>query len=293
VPGELTVKYGGNTPCVTIEHENQLIIIDCGSGIRVLGQHLMANSSGNPINAHILISHAHWDHIQGFPFFTPAFIPSNSFDIYGAEGLDQQIEGTLAGQMQRPYFPVGLDAMAATLRFHSLGQGTFEIGGLRVDTCNLNHPGNALGFRVSDNRTTVTYLSDHEPFHRMMTTPTTNTLEIAWPDDVETVTDVARSRDLVFEEFCRDSDLLIEDSPYTSEEYHTRVGWGHACVDDVVDVAVRANVRQLALFHHEPNRDDGQMDDLVSHCRARVPTDAITNVIAAQEGLRIDFTSAN
>ena len=134
VPGKSTIRYGGNTPCVTVEQDDTLVIIDCGTGLRVLGQKLSAESDDDPIDAHILISHTHWDHIQGFPFFTPAFVPKNSFTIYGAKGVNRQIEDTLAGQMESPYFPVALEAMAATLNFEAIEEQTFTIGSLEIET---------------------------------------------------------------------------------------------------------------------------------------------------------------
>jgi len=289
VPGESTIRYGGNTPCVTIEQDDTLIIIDCGTGLRVLGQKLLVESNGNPINAHILISHTHWDHIQGFPFFTPAFIPSNTFTIYGAKGVNRQIEDTLAGQMESPYFPVALDAMAATLNFKAIDKQSFTIGDLSIDTCYLNHPGKALGFRINSEDGSVVYFSDHEPFYRLMTTSAAATsnkeLQVTENDKIK----FARSRDKEYIEFCKGVDLLIEDSPYTEDEYKTRVGWGHACIDDVVEMALTGGVDQLALFHHEPTHDDKQMDDIVSYCRKLLQPDDNLNVFAAQEGTQIKF----
>ena len=256
VPGKSTLRYGGNTPCITIEHDDTLLIFDCGTGIRALGQSLLAESNGRPINAHILISHTHWDHIQGFPFFTPAFIPTNTFTIYGAKGVNRQIEDTLAGQMENPYFPVSLKAMAATLHFKAIEQQSVTIDGLTISTCFLNHPGLALGFRISCEDGDVVYFSDHEPYYRLLTTP--SDFQPAMDPQVtdEDKIKFAHSRDAEYAKFCQGADLLIEDSPYTVEEYKSKVGWGHACVDDVVGMALAGNVKQLALFHHEPSHDD-------------------------------------
>ncbi|MEE2709038.1 MAG: MBL fold metallo-hydrolase [Gemmatimonadota bacterium] len=281
VPGKSTIRYGGNTPCVTIEQDDTLIIIDCGTGLRVLGQKLSAESDGDPINAHILISHTHWDHIQGFPFFKPAFIPKNSFTIYGAKGVNRQIEDTLAGQMESPYFPVALEAMAATLNFEAIDEQTFTIGKLEIETYKLNHPGNALGFRISGVDGSMVYISDHEPFYRLTTTA------LAGGEDDQEKLDFAKSRDSAYTDFIKGADLLIEDSPYTKDEYTSRAGWGHACIDDVVEIALAGGVTKLALFHHEPMHDDSKMDEIVSYCRNLLQPNDKLDVFAAQEGIQI------
>jgi len=281
VPGKSTIRYGGNTPCVTVEQDDTLIIIDCGTGLRVLGQNLLAKSGGDPINAHILLSHTHWDHIQGFPFFTPAFIPDNSFTVYGAKGVNRQIEDTLAGQMESPYFPVALEAMAASLNFKPLDEQMFTIGNLTIETFNLNHPGNALGFRISGVDGAIAYISDHEPYYRLTTTSLTGGEE-----DQEKI-DSAIIRDRAYTDFIKGTDLLIEDSPYTEDEYTSRAGWGHACVDDVVELALAAGVTRLGLFHHEPTHDDSKMDEIVTHCRNLLRPNDKLDVFAAQEGSHI------
>ena len=287
-PGATTSRYGGNTPCVTVEEGETLIIIDCGTGLRVLGNNLLQRFNGNPINAHIFISHAHWDHIQGFPFFIPAFIPSNTFTIYGAEGANRQIEDTLAGQMESPYFPVTLREMGAKLRFEHISEGEFTIDGLKVTTCFLNHPGVTLGYKISNGNESLVYLSDHEPFSRMLSTPSPYKIP---PDQGLSANETAcfaETRDKEYSEFCMNADLLVEDSPYTPDEYAKRVGWGHACIDDVVAMAVGARVKQLALFHHDPSHTDDQMDSIVEMCRTRlIPKDSALKCFAAQEGQQI------
>jgi phosphoribosyl 1,2-cyclic phosphodiesterase len=289
-PGASTCRYGGNTPCVTIEHQDTLLIIDCGTGLRVLGNALLQRANGNPIRAHILISHTHWDHIQGFPFFTPAFIPSNTFIVYGAEGVNRQIEDALAGQMESPYFPVTLREMAATLQFRHINEPEFSIDGLTVSTCFLNHPGVTLGFRISSEDGDVVYFSDHEPYLRMAITPSKYKLESGDELTEEEKIQFASLRDQEYIDFCAEADLLIEDSPYTPEEYKKRVGWGHACIDDVVSMAVTARVKRLALFHHEPMHTDEEMDRIVEYCQTRlVPPDAPLKCFAAREGEQVSI----
>lgn len=289
-PGPSTFRYGGNTPCVTIEDDKTLVIIDCGTGIRVLGNSLLQRYNGNPVNAHILISHTHWDHIQGFPFFVPAFVPANTFTIYGAEGVTRQIEDTLAGQMESPYFPVTIKEMAATLRFRHISEPEFYIDRLKVSTCFLNHPGLALGFKISSEQGCAVYFADHEPYYRLLTTPSRFKPGIDNGLTEEEKKHFARARDREYGMFCAGADLLIEDAPYTPEEYDKRVGWGHACIDDVVAMAVGSRVKQLALFHHDPSHSDDQMDRIVERCRTElVPPDTSLNCFAAQEGMKISI----
>lgn len=291
VPGPTTLRYGGNTPCTTVQYGQTLLILDCGTGIRELGNALLAEykNTQNPILAHILISHTHWDHIQGFPFFAPAFSPAHTFTVYGAQGTNQQIEDTLAGQMEHQYFPVALKDMAATLHIKAVDQRQFQIDEITITTCFLNHPGVSLGFRISCADGDVVYLSDHEPFRRLLAAqsaspPTAHEAQVTGEDAVT----FANSLDDQYIEFVRGVDLLIQDAPYTVDEYQNRVGWGHGCIDDVVAMAVTANVKQLALFHHEPTHTDEQMDAIVAYCRTTLlGPDATVRCFAAQEGLRI------
>jgi len=289
-PGTSTTRYGGNTPCVTIEHNDILLVIDCGSGFRVLGNTLLQKSNGQPIEAYILISHTHWDHIQGFPFFIPAFIPNNTFKIYGAEGVSRQIEESLAGQMESPYFPVALNEMAADISFEHITQTEFNIGDINIKTCFLNHPGVALGYRISTGDGDVVYYSDHEPYHRLLMTPSPFTLDVCSDISDDEKIQYARLRDQEYVDFCAGADLLIEDSPYTADEYKTKAGFGHACVDDVIKMALNGQVKQLALFHHDPIHSDDEIDVIVNYCRAElIPSESPLNCIAAREGLQISI----
>ena len=289
-PGESTARYGGNTPCVTIEHKDTLLIIDCGSGLRVLGNALLQKSKGQPIEADILISHTHWDHIQGFPFFIPAFIPNNTFKIYGAEGVSLQIEETLAGQMESPYFPVTLDEMRASISFVHINEPEFTIGEFKVISTLLNHPGVALGYRISTEEGEVVYYSDHEPYHRLLMTPSPFKQDVCPDISDDDKTQYAQIRDKEYVDFCKGADLLIEDSSYTAEEYKTKAGFGHACVDDVITMAVEGQVKQLALFHHDPIHTDEQIDQMVEYCQTDlIPSDSTLQCFGAREGLQISI----
>ena len=278
VPGYGTVRFGGNTCCVELRSEaGTLIVLDCGSGAHVLGANLVDQTAG-PLAGHILITHTHWDHIQGFPFFKPLFMPDGSWDIYGPSGLGQSLKEALAGQMQYTYFPVTLDQLGATQRYHELVEGVFDIGDVHVTTRFLNHPALTLGYRLEVDGVVVVYATDHEP-HSSLLAPGFE----GWPPGED-----GRHAD-----FLAGADLLIHDAQYTAEEYPAKMGWGHSTVEYVVDMARVAGVRRLALFHHDPWRDDAAVDRLVAAARRHVSAagDAV-EVFGAAEGNVFDLTGA-
>ncbi len=257
VPGPDTVRYGGNTPCVEMQVAGQRLIFDGGTGLRVLGKTLTGQS---PIQAHLFFSHSHWDHIQGFPFFTPAYIPGNCFHIYGPATYNgYSIKQSLTKQMLDPNFPVPLQIMRADLHFHDLTAGEkIMLGDITVETGSLNHPNYALGYRVSWQGKTVVYASDTEHY----------------PDRLD--------RSVVH--LARDADILIYDANYTDEEYYDpvtpRQGWGHSTWQAGVEVAKAARVRQLVLFHHDASHDDAFLDGIEAQVRQVLP-----NSVLAREGM--------
>ncbi|MBI2176811.1 MAG: MBL fold metallo-hydrolase [Candidatus Tectomicrobia bacterium] len=162
-PGPTTLRYGGNTPCIEVETaDGTLFILDSGTGIHGLGQELVT-SRKPPVKGHLLISHYHWDHIQGFPFFTPLFIPGNDWHVYGPGGMDQQVKTILAGQMTYSYFPISLEEFGAGVHYHNLGEGSFDIEDARITTQYTNHPALTLAFRIEAGGATFVYIPDHEP----------------------------------------------------------------------------------------------------------------------------------
>jgi phosphoribosyl 1,2-cyclic phosphodiesterase len=260
-PGAATVKYGGNTPCVEMLVDGHRLIFDAGTGIHVLGQSLLSHL---PVSGHLFFSHSHWDHIQGFPFFSPAFMEGNEFDIYGgviANGIT--IEQRLQDQMMQPNFPVPLQVMGANLRFHNLEyDSTIELGKVTVQTGLLNHPGEAMGYRVSLQDRAVAYITDTEHFSDRLDK---NVLALA-----------------------DRADVLIYDCTYTDEEYHdsrsSKIGWGHSTWQEGVKIAVAANVSQLVIFHHDPSHNDDFMDLTGSRAMQVFP-----QTIVAREGMEISI----
>ena len=276
-PGPTTLRYGGNTSCVEIRSvDGTLLVLDCGTGAHELGHSLMA--VGEPAcNGHLLITHTHWDHIQGFPFFAPLFVPGNTWDIYAPGAIGQQLERTLAGQMEYNYFPVTLAQLGATTRFHDLVEGRFAVGSVRVVTQYLNHPALALGYRLESGGVVIVYSSDHEPH-----APNPAARLAGEPP--------MHGEDRRHVEFLADADLVIHDAQYTVEEYPQKRGWGHTPAEWAVDYAVAARARRLALFHHDPHRKDDAIDRLVETCRRRAgAAGSPLDVFAAAEGEELLF----
>ena len=282
-PGPTTVRYGGNTSCVEVRlADGTLIVLDCGTGAHALGQALQSSCAG-PLRGHLLITHTHWDHIQGFPFFQPLFVPGNQWDLYAPGSGGQQLETTLAGQMEYTYFPVTLEQLDATIRFHDLVESQFSIGGARIVTQYLNHPALTLGYRLESDGVTVVYVADHEPHMR------------GRPEDsppARTAGGPLHREDQRHVEFLTGSDLVIHDAQYTAEEYPKRIGWGHSPAEWAVDYALAAGARRLALFHHDPLRDDAAVDRLVETCRERViAAGGSLEVFGAAEGQALEMTA--
>lgn len=268
-PGPSTARYGGNTSCIEVRSaRGTLVVIDCGTGAHSLGQNLMS-SGASGLRGHILISHTHWDHIQGIPFFAPLFVPGNQWDIYGPKGLDQSLREALAGQMQYTYFPVTPDQFGATIRYHDLVEGTFNIDDIKIITHYLNHPALTLGYRLEADGATIVYCCDHEPFSRRLA---------GGQEDIA-------GQDLRHAEFFKGADLLIHDAQYTAAEYPSKIGWGHSSVEYAVKLGQHALVKRLALTHHDPLRDDDSVDRILAKIREGLQTAATPlQVFAASEG---------
>jgi len=252
-PGQTTVFFGGNTSCVEVRADGEIIILDAGSGIRPLGEALAAEFRGQPIEITLLITHTHWDHIQGFPFFLPAYDARNRVHILGYEGAREGLASTLAGQMESPYFPIALKQMPGNIVIEELKEMTFNVGLVRVEACFSNHPGVCVGYKLYTSSGTIVYLPDNESFNE-------NT-------DKAHGGALPRNLEKNIAEFIEDADVLILDSQYTADEYKAHVGWGHGCVDDVVQIALNNRVKRLFLFHHDPGHDDRYVSNMLMHAR--------------------------
>ncbi len=240
-PGRRTLRYGGNTTCLEIrDKEDNLIIIDSGSGIAELGTNLLQDE---PLQAHLLITHTHLDHIQGFPFFSPAFTQGTHLTIVGPAGSAKSLQAAFADQMDPAYFPVRLDHMPADMEFIERNPGeTFEVGGLRITPLLLMHPIPTFGYRLEEGSTTFVMATDNE---------------IALFAQEQN----GSMHDLI--DWCRGADLLVHDAQYSREEYKTHAGYGHSTFEDALTLAERADVQQLAFFHHDPMHSDTDVDALI------------------------------
>jgi phosphoribosyl 1,2-cyclic phosphodiesterase/CheY-like chemotaxis protein len=276
-PGEATLRYGGNTSCVEVTSDSgTTILIDAGTGANALGKALMEQGRG--ARGHILISHTHWDHIQGLPFFAPLFVPGAEWHIYGPRVIGQSLRDVLAAQMDYAYFPVTLNQFAANVQFHEIVEGGFTVDDVRITTQYLNHPALTVGYRIEADGASMVYASDHEPHS---------------PHAGEGHADEAESGDVGHIEFLRDADLVIHDAQYTAAEFPTKLGWGHSTIEYAVDVAIAANVGELALYHHDPGRDDAAVDKLIEAARARVASVGGDLVVTgAAEGSVIELQGA-
>jgi ribonuclease BN (tRNA processing enzyme) len=249
-PGPTTARYGGNTSCIEVRSSRgTLVVIDCGTGSHGLGQALLAEGAARGC---LLISHTHWDHIQGLPFFAPLFVPANEWDICGPKGLSGSLRETLSGQMESTYFPVALESLGATIRYWDLLKGSFQVDDIRVSTHHLNHPALTLAYRLEADGASIVYACDHEAYSHAAAAGNVN---LDGPD-------------LRHAEFAAGADLLIHDAQYTAAEYPSKINWGHSTVEYAMLVAREAGVKQLALTHHDPLRTDDRLDELVKSARA-------------------------
>jgi len=261
-PGYNMNYYGGNTSCIEMQIATERLIFDGGTGLRLLGNALMKQL---PVKANMFFTHSHWDHIQGFPFFTPAFVKGNHFKIYGPSAPNgYTLKQSLHEQMLHPNFPVPLQIMQGNLDFYEIEAGdSLEIGEIEVTTTLLNHPGEAIGYRVNYHGHSACYITDTEHFCNR---PDYNIVNLV-----------------------RGCDLLIIDATYTDEEYYDprfpRQGWGHSTWQEAVKIAQLAQIKKLVLFHHDPSHDDEFLDNLIEQV-----TPVFPNTIMAREGLTIDLT---
>ncbi len=256
-PSPQHVRYGGNTSCLEVNVDGTSIILDAGTGIRNLGQSLLERGVKE---AKILLTHTHWDHINGFPFFTPAYVPDHDFEIRAGHLYDAGgVERVLAGQMARPTFPVPLTALQADLKFTDFKSGdTFKVNGVTVKTAPLQHPDGATGYRIEANGRSFCYITDTE---HVPGEPDENILDLI-----------------------RGANLVVYDSTYTDEEFPKHIGWGHSTWQEGVRLAKAANVERLAIFHHDPYHDDDFMDDVAEQAKAEWD-----GAFVAVEGMQVDI----
>jgi phosphoribosyl 1,2-cyclic phosphodiesterase len=292
VPGPSTNRYGGNTSCVEVRpRKGPHIIIDAGTGIRRLGKEMMQSAFGEGKGAaHMLISHTHWDHIQGLPFFAPLYHAGNKFFVYARQRDDTHLRAVFASQSDDPYFPVPFNSVQADVSFRELVEGArFEIGDVKVGCTRLNHPWIAMAYRLDCDGASVVYSTDTAPFtdvlleNEFIRKPP----KVGDPLNPEHAAKLKAMRDGLVD-LCRGADLLIYDTQFTTDEYRQRPHWGHSTPDDAIEIGLAAGVKQVALFHHAPERTDEQLDAILEQSRRTVAGSGL-EVIAAHEHMEVSL----
>ena len=291
-PGPDTMKYGGNTACIELRFENpeRLIIIDAGSGIRQLGDYIVANDlPKGPIRAEIFLTHTHWDHILGFPFFTPIYIPGTKLKVYGPSTFEEDsLADVVGGQLVYRYFPVRQAELASDIEYLDLKEVRLDLGdGITVVTKYLNHPVSCLGYRFESKGKVFCTAYDTEPFRNVFCTdPDDPSYDEAMAREGE---QVAAEQNQRIEEFMKNADFIVHDAQYTRGEYESsRLGWGHSTFEQAIAMVKRAGVKRMALFHHDPVRTDAQIDALsVKYCDSAYTGD--TEIFFARESAEIEI----
>ncbi len=270
-PGAGTSRYGGNTPALEVRHETsngaEVLILDAGTGVRALGRHLSSN--GKPVSVDLLVSHTHWDHIQGLPFFVPFFEPGNAIRIWGTRQGGVDLEEILRNQMSPVVFPVPLDGLAAELVVNHIEPGEFEMAGFQVRAMQVRHPGTTLAYRITPlgGGASFAYAPDNE-----LGSGGDYDVPASWRDE--------------FVEFLSGADVLIHDAMYTADELERYRGWGHSSNLEAIEIATEAKVKQLVMFHHRPEHDDEQVDVMLKETQEAAAGSGV-EVVAAHEGMEI------
>jgi phosphoribosyl 1,2-cyclic phosphodiesterase len=288
-PGPETVVFGGNTSCLEIRADERLIIVDLGTGIRSLGDWLVAHDlKKGPLKADVFVTHTHWDHIMGFPMFSPIFLPSTELRIHSPVSFEDQdsLESIIGNQLSFRYWPVRQSELAARIEYIGLKQTSFDLGGgLRVTTKYLNHPILCLGYRFEYQGGSIVTAFDTEPFRNVFPTD---------PRDPNYNEDAAREGELAAEEendkildFIRNADLLFYDTQYTAGEYADHLGWGHSAYESAIDNALKGGVKKLICFHHDPGRTDAELAALEEKYRTRL-ADTPLKLFMAREGMLLE-----
>lgn len=264
-PGEDTVVYGGNTTCIELQlNDGSLIVFDAGTGIRELGRDIENRNNNQNIN--LFLSHSHWDHIQGFPFFNPAYNDNTTITIYGCPPTYQKLREILTNQMESRYFPINFNELKAKIFFREINNGEYRIGNARFYFIQNNHPGSAYGFKVTDGNHSVVFITDNEldPPNGKVTT---------WKQ---------------FIDFCRGADILIHDAQYLEQELTNNSGFGHSSYEQALRLGLDAGAKHLIFFHHNPERGDREISRIINKFKSQLASKNCTmSLSAAREGLEL------
>jgi phosphoribosyl 1,2-cyclic phosphodiesterase len=287
-PGPTTVIYGGNTACLEIRAGERLLIVDLGTGVKPLGDWLAANETKkHPIDADIFVTHTHWDHIMGFPMFTPIFIPGTRLKIWGSVSYDgDPLEKVIGAQLSYRYWPIRVDELSAHIEYEELKQGSYNLGGgLNLTTKYLNHPTLCLGYRFEYEGKSIVTAFDTEPFYNLFPA---NKDDPAYNEEAAREGELAaRMENRQVLEFIKGADVLIYDTSYTEEEYKSHIGWGHSSYETAIANSLKTGVKKLVCFHHEPRRGDDELTGLEAEFRRRYASEPL-EILMAREGMSIE-----
>ena len=247
-PGHATAHFGGNTSCLLVQAGGRRFIFDAGTGIRGLGQRML--EEGERTEADLFLTHFHWDHIQGIPFFAPLYNPETDIRIHGAPQGDRDVESIFRAQLKPIYFPIPFEALEANMQFRHIDAGPWESDDVTVSAMRMRHPANTYGYRIDTKGMSIAYMPDNELIGARYP------VEDDWYDRLV--------------EFVGDADLLFHDAMFTDAEYPAREGWGHSTFTQAVELAQRAGVRSLRFFHHAPDRSDAELLDILTDLSDRL-----------------------
>jgi phosphoribosyl 1,2-cyclic phosphodiesterase len=277
ISGPQFLRHGGNTPCIEISMAGERVIVDAGTGIYPLGQELVRKG---PMKHHVFVSHTHWDHIQGFPFFTPIYVPGNEVEIYAPAEKGTTLQGRFADMMKHDFFPVDLKEVGATLKFHDLNDQSRAVaaGALQVDWVATDHPCASAAYKVrSPAGKMVCYLSDNEFLKGYL----------GVPQDVPLRPDLLEPYERILK-FCDGVDLLIAEAQYTDEEYAGRIGWGHSSMSSLCLLCKLCNIKKWVVIHHDPLHDDKFLDEKLAHTKSILRgLEWPMEVIHAEDGMNL------
>lgn len=285
-PFDSHCKVGGNTSCVEIRVGDHVVICDAGSGIIPLGNELMKQQDIREIT--IILTHYHWDHISGLPFFVPAFVPGWKIHFFGPGETEQDIAKHISDQMKAPYFPVETETWLADVKYIEAGSNPLQIGPIKIEHFNVHHPGSTYGYRIEAGSKTIVYASDNElSFINQSIERRKAEFDVHEQTLLEEMKEEEKRRSL---EFMQGVDILIHDAQYTPEDYQKKRGWGHSCYIDTVTSAVDAGVSDLYLFHVDPNYDDDQIDRMHGHSLELIKeAKSKVSCHVAREGMTIEL----
>lgn len=279
-------KVGGNTSCVEVNVDDTVLICDAGTGIIPLGNKLVAEAKNKEVM--IVLTHYHWDHICGLPFFVPAFIPDWNLTFFGPGDSKQDVKQKLDSQMQAPYFPVGTESWMANINYLDPRDAKLSTGSIEISYHNVHHPGVTYGYRIKAANKTIIYVSDNEC--QFLDKSIKQKMSEFTEEEQQIFQDMNREEYEYELNTIRGADILIHDAQYTPEDYETKRGWGHSCYVDVVNYAIDADVKELYLYHHDPYNDDDAIDNIHQKCQAMIQECGAPLICKiAREGMEIDL----